>query len=125
MTQSYHSHILNGTSRTYVITTQNVECYGGQNHKFKGGSTYSLHFHVTMEEWDEESMYEVPSLSEASAAALVMKHVNRFNGLHGSFDYITNIEVVVSPFDTPDHPTWNGHVDKLIEEIEDAQMEVA
>jgi len=119
------THIKLGTARTYVITTQNVECYGGANHKFKGGSTYSIHFHVTMEEWDEESMYEVPSLSEASAAALVMKHVNRFNGLQGSFDYITDIKVVASPFETPDHPTWNGHADKLIEEIEESQVEVA
>jgi len=116
----------------YVITTQNVEEYGTNFHKFKGGSDYVIGFDVETLVYEENaygegehSYYHSPSLTEASAAALVMKHVNRFNGLHGSFDYITNIEVVVSPFDTPDHPTWNGHVDKLIEEIEDAQMEVA
>jgi hypothetical protein len=115
-------NIKNGTSRTYVIYTQNVEEYGENFHKFKGGSQYSLHFNVTMEEYDEETTYEVPSLTEASAAALVMKHVNRYNGLRGSFDYITSIEVVSSPFNTPDHPDWNGHVDQLIEEIESSKV---
>ena len=67
----------------------------------------------------EHSYYNSPSLTEASVAALVMKHVNRLNGLSGSFDYITNIEVIESPFNTPDHPTWRGGAEDLIEEIED------
>jgi hypothetical protein len=29
------NHIKNGTSRTYVVTTQNVEEYGDNFHKFK------------------------------------------------------------------------------------------
>ena len=33
-------------------------------------------------------------MSEASVAAEVMKHVNRYNGLSGSFDYITEIDKV-------------------------------
>ena len=43
----------------------------------------------------EHSYYESPSLTEASVAALVMQHVNRYNGLRGSFDYITNIFCIV------------------------------
>jgi hypothetical protein len=31
-------------------------------------------------------------VTEASVAAEVMKNVNRYNGLRGSFDYITTIE---------------------------------
>jgi hypothetical protein len=126
------NHIKNGTSRTYVVTTQNVEEYGDNFHKFKGGSVYSVHFSVEKLIFEEDafgegehSYYNSPSLTEASVAALVMKHVNRFNGLNGSFDYVTNIEVVESPFDTPDHPEWNGHADKLIAEIEESQLEVA
>ena len=110
--------IKNGTARWYVITTQNLEEYGENFHKFKGGSEYVVGFHVDLEPWDDEHMYEVPSLTEASVAALVMKHVNRYNGLRGSFDYITNIEVIDSPFDTPDHPTWRGTEEDLIFEIE-------
>jgi hypothetical protein len=50
-----------------------------------------------------------------------MKHVNRYNGLNGSFDYITNIEVIDSPFNTPDHPTWRGTEEDLISEIKNEQ----
>jgi hypothetical protein len=127
------SNIKNGTSRTYVITTQNVEEYGTNFHKFKGGSTYSVHFEVTEAIYEENaygegehSYYHVPSLTEASVAALVMKHVNRFNGLRGSFDYITDITVVNSPFDTPDHPDFSGWDTQLIEEIDAVnKLEVA
>jgi hypothetical protein len=66
----------------------------------------------------EHSYYESPSLTEASVAALVMKHVNRYNGLNGSFDYITQIDVIDSPFNTPDHPTWSGDAETLIEELD-------
>jgi len=117
--------IKDGTARWYVVTTQNVEEYGTNYHKFKGGSEYVIGYHVEKCIFEEDaygeglhSYYEAPSLTEASVAALVMKHVNRYNGLNGSFDYITNIEVVDSPFNTPDHPTWNGHVETLIEELD-------
>ena len=110
--------IVDGNARWYIIQTQNLEEYGTNFHKFKGGSEYCVYFEVTQEPWDDEYMYEVPSLTEASVAALVMKHVNRYNGLRGSFDYITDIKVVDSPFDTPDHPTWRGTEEDLIFEIE-------
>ena len=109
--------IVDGNARWYIIQTQNLEEYGTNFHKFKVGSEYCVYFEVTQEPWDDEYMYEVPSLTEASAAALVMKHVNRHNGLRGSFDYITDIKVVDSPFDTPDHPTWKGTEEDLISEI--------
>ena len=110
--------IKDGNARWYIIQTQNLEEYGTNFHKFKGGEEYCGYFEVTHEPYDDEYMYEVPSLTEASVAALVMKHVNRFNGLRGSFDYITDIKVVDSPFDTPDHPTWRGTEEDLIFEIE-------
>ena len=47
--------------------------------------------------------YHVPSVTEASACALVMQHVNRFNGLRGSFDYITGVETV--PYDEKNQHT--------------------
>ena len=50
----------------YVITTQNLEEYGENFHKFKGGSTY-----VVGATKDDQIV------SEASVAAEVMKHVNR------------------------------------------------
>lgn len=109
--------IKDGTARWYVIQTQNLEEYGTNFHKFKGGSEYCVYFEVNLEPWDDEHMYEVPSLTEASVAALVMKHVNRYNGLNGSFDYITDIKVVDSPFDTPDHPDFRGDENDLINEI--------
>jgi len=58
-------------------------------------------------------------LTEASAAALVMKHVNRYNGLNGSFDYITSIEQIEGTFrsDEIDNPTWVGDVSELISEV--------
>ena len=111
--------IQDGNARWYVIQTQNLEEYGTNFHKFKGGSEYCVYFEVTLEPWDEEHMYEVPSLTEASVAALVMKHVNRYNGLNGSFDYITDIKVVDSPFDTPDHPDFRGDENDLINEIKE------
>jgi len=120
-----HKQILDGTARWYVVTTQNVEEYGVNFHKFKGGSEYVIGFHVEKCIFEENaygegehSYYEAPSLTEASVAALVMKHVNRYNGLNGSFDYITNIEVIDSPFNTPDHPTWGGDAETLIEELD-------
>lgn len=124
--------IYDGTARWYVIDTQNLEEYGENYHKFKGGSTYVVSFHVEKCIWEENaygegehSYYHSPSLTEASVAALVMKHVNRYNGLRGSFDYITNIEVIDSPFDTPDHPDWRGDEESLILEIDAKVGEVA
>lgn len=118
--------IKDGTARWYVVNTQNLEEYGTNFHKFKGGSEYVVGFHVDKLVFEENaygegehSYYESPSLTEASVAALVMKHVNRLNGLSGSFDYITNIEVIDSPFNTPDHPTWRGGAEDLISEIND------
>lgn len=118
--------IKDGTARWYVVNTQNLEEYGTNFHKFKGGSEYVIGFHVDKLVFEENaygegehSYYESPSLTEASVAALVMKHVNRLNGLSGSFDYITNIEVIDSPFNTPDHPTWRGGAEDLISEIND------
>ena len=70
----------------YVIHTQNLEEDGENFHKFKGGSTY-----VVGATKDDSG---IPSVSEASVAAEVMKHVNRYNGLRGSFDYITEIDKV-------------------------------
>ena len=109
----------------YVITTQNVEEYGTNFHKFKGGSDYVIGFDVETHVYEENaygegkhSHYHVPSLTEASAAALVMKHVNRYNGLSGSFDYITSMEVGDRPFDTPAHPTWQGDISEVIGERE-------
>lgn len=120
-----HKQILDGTARWYVVTTQNVEEYGANFHKFKGGSEYVIGFHVEKCIFEEDaygegehSYYESPSLTEASVAALVMKHVNRYNGLNGSFDYITQIDVIDSPFNTPDHPTWGGDAETLIEELD-------
>ena len=120
-----HKQILDGTARWYVVTTQNVEEYGANFLKFKGGSEYVIGFHVEKCIFEEDaygegehSYYESPSLTEASVAALVMKHVNRYNGLNGSFDYITQIDVIDSPFNTPDHPTWSGDAETLIEELD-------
>jgi hypothetical protein len=120
-----HKQILDGTARWYVVTTQNVEEYGANFHKFKGGSEYVIGFHVEKCIFEEDaygegehSYSESPSLTEASVAALVMKHVNRYNGLNGSFDYITQIDVIDSPFNTPDHPTWSGDAETLIEELD-------
>ena len=56
--------IQDGNARWYVIQTQNLEEYGTNFHKFKGGSEYCVYFEVTLEPWDEEHMYEVPSLTE-------------------------------------------------------------
>ena len=85
----------------YVITTQNLEEYGENFHKFKGGSTYVVGATLSKEIYEkdaygegEHSYYEVPSVTEASVAAEVMKHVNKYNGLSGSFDYITDIDKV-------------------------------
>jgi len=87
----------------YVINTQNLEEYGDNYHKFKGGSTYVINATISKEIFEkdaygpgEHDYYEVPSINEASVAAEVMKHVNRYNGLRGSFDYITNIDKVYS-----------------------------
>jgi hypothetical protein len=115
------------TSATYVIHTQNLEEYGTDFHKFKGGSTYNVHFDLKELIFEEDAFgpgkhqyYKQPSLSQASVAALVMQHVNRYNGLQGSFDYITSIETV-SLFDTPDHPDFNGRAEDLIQEINQAK----
>ena len=116
--------IKDGTARWYVVNTQNLEEYGTNFHKFKGGSEYVVNFHVDKLVFEEDaygegehSYYESPSLTEASVAALVMQHVNRYNGLRGSFDDITSIEVIDSPFNTPDHPTWRGTKDDLVDEL--------
>jgi len=111
----------------YVITTQNVEEYGTNFHKFKGGSDYVIGFDVETLVYEENaygegehSYYHSPSLTEASAAALVMKHVNRYNGLNGSFDYITSIEVQEGDFrsDEIDNPTSVGDISELLRELE-------
>ena len=85
----------------YVIQTQNLEEYGDNFHKFKGGSTYVVQATISKEIFEKDAYgegihdyYEVPSVTEASVAAEVMKHVNRYNGLSGSFDYITDIDKV-------------------------------
>ena len=64
------------------------------------------------------------SLGEASAAALVMQHVNRRNGLKGSFDYITDIEkfdkeILKTDSQVVDHSLsdWFGTVEELINEL--------
>ena len=87
----------------YVIHTQNLEEYGENFHKFKGGSTYVVGATLSKEIFEKDAYgegihdyYEVPSVSEASVAAEVMKHVNRYNGLSGSFDYIREIETMTS-----------------------------
>jgi hypothetical protein len=109
----------------YVITTQNLEEYGENFHKFKGGSEYVVHYTITDLVYEENaygegshSYYESPSLTRASACALVMQHVNRYNGLRGSFDYITDVQEGVSIFDTPDHPTFNGHKEDLVSDLQ-------
>lgn len=85
----------------YQITTQNVEEYGENFYKYKGGSVYYVKFEVTQEIFEENAYgegihdyYNCPSLTEATATALVMQHVNRWNGLYGSFDYVTGCETV-------------------------------
>tara|TARA_A200000159_G_C7337057_1_gene345517 strand:+ start:5569 stop:5952 length:384 start_codon:yes stop_codon:yes gene_type:complete len=117
--------------KTYCITTQNVEEYGTNFYKYKGGFEYNINFPVTHEVYEENaygegehSYYECPGVTEATACALVMQHVNRYNGLQGSFDYITSCEVVDSPFDTFDHPVFNGTIDELIEEIESEKVTI-
>ena len=87
----------------YIVNTQNLEEYGSNFHKFKGGSTYVVHAELTKEIFEkdaygpgEHDYYQVPSVTEASVAAEVMKHVNRYNGLSGSFDYIREIETMTS-----------------------------
>jgi len=107
-------------TKTYIITTQNVEEYGTNFHKFKGGSTYHVHFNVTQQQYDDEYTYEVPSLTEASAAALVMQHVNRYNGLRGSFDYITNIEVGALPHGEKDFDGWEADLVAGIKAVKEA-----
>ena len=118
--------IKDGTARWYVVDTKNLEEYGDNFHKFKGGSQYVIGYHVDKLVFEEDafgegehSYYNSPSVTEASVAALVMKNVNRLNALNGSFDYITNTDVINSPFNTPDHPTWRGTSEDLIAEIED------
>lgn len=85
----------------YKITTQNVEEYGENFYKYKGGSDYFVTFETTKEIFEKDAFgegkhdyYYPPSLTQATACALVMQHVNRYNGLQGSFDYITDCEVV-------------------------------
>lgn len=85
----------------YQITTQNLEEYGENFYKYKGGSVYYVKFDVTQEIYEKNAYgegihdyYNCPSLTEASACALVMQHVNRWNGLYGSFDYITGCETI-------------------------------
>ena len=70
--------IKDGTARWYVVNTQNLEEYGTNFHKFKGGSEYVVNFHVDKLVFEEDaygegehSYYESPSLTEASVAALI------------------------------------------------------
>ena len=102
----------------YVIHTQNLEEYGENFHKFKGGSTYVVNATISKEIFEkdaygpgEHDYYEVPSVTEASVAAEVMKHVNRYNGLRGSFDYITEINRVYSH--TEDDVYFEGTFEEL------------
>ena len=50
--------IKDGTARWYVIDTQNLEEYGENYHKFKGGSTYVVSFHVEEFIWEENAYGE-------------------------------------------------------------------
>lgn len=107
----------------YQINTQNVEEYGTNFYKYKGGCTYIVSFDVTKEIFEEDAYgpgnhdyYHVPSVTEASACALVMQHVNRFNGLSGSFDYITGVETV--PYEESESAYFCGSFDDLVAEIE-------
>jgi hypothetical protein len=43
--------IKDGTARWYVVNTQNLEEYGTNFHKFKGGSEYVVNFHVDKLIW--------------------------------------------------------------------------
>ena len=75
----------------------------------------------------EHSYYEVPSVSEASVAAEVMKHVNMHNGLRGSFDYITQIEKMPSVDANAllYNQDFNGTFEELIAERVDSVKEQA
>tara|TARA_R110001592_G_scaffold357674_1_gene661285 strand:+ start:1469 stop:1843 length:375 start_codon:yes stop_codon:yes gene_type:complete len=117
--------------KTYIIQTQNLEEYGDNYHKFKGGSEYIITFESNKEIYEEDAFgegiheyYMSDSLGEASAAALVMQHVNRRNGLKGSFDYITDIEkfdneILKTDIQVVDHclSDWFGTVEELINEL--------
>ena len=98
----------------YKIYTQNVEEYGENFYKYKGGSTYFVKFDTTKEIWE---------LTEATACALVMQHVNRYNGLSGSFDYITNCEVVHQyQIDEEESPVFfTGTSSDLIADIDNSR----
>ena len=105
----------------YVITTQNLEEYGDNFHKFKGGSTYVVGATLSKEIFEKDAYgvgkhdyYEVPSINEASVAAEVMKHVNRYNGLRGSFDYITSIDRVY--LNTEEDIDFEGTFEELCKE---------
>lgn len=120
----------NERKSAYVVTTQNLEEYGTNFHKFKGGSQYVVYYTISKEIYEEDaygkgehSYYECPHVTEASVAAEVMKHVNMHNGLRGSFDYITEIESDVSVFETPDHPEFLGTFEELIAERESSVLE--
>lgn len=118
--------------KTYIIQTQNLEEYGDHYHKFKGGSEYVITFESKKEIYEEDAFgegvheyYMCDSLGEASAAALVMQHVNKRNGLKGSFDYITDIEksnkeILKTDRQIGDHSLsdWFGTVEELINELE-------
>ena len=114
----------------YKIYTQNVEEYGENFYKYKGGSTYFVKFDTTKEIWEENAhgegkheYYYPPSLTEATACALVMQHVNRYNGLQGSFDYITNCEVVHQyQIDEEESPVYfTGTSSDLIADIDNSR----
>jgi len=117
--------------KAYIITTQNLEEYGENYHKFKGGSAYVVHGTLSHEIYEEDaygpgehSYYEVPSITEASVAAEVMKHVNMHNGLRGSFDYITNIETVdaIDCIGQYDDAYFKGDFDELIFSIKEYEV---
>ena len=108
----------------YVINTQNLEEYGENFHKFKGGSTYVVHTELNKEIFEKDyygpgkhDYYYSPKVTKASAAAEVMKHVNAYNGLEGSFDYITDIDqMTLETYETDPvlYADWEGPFEKLI-----------
>lgn len=116
----------------YQITTQNVEEYGENFYKYKGGSVYYVTFEVTQEIFEKDAYgegvhdyYNVPSLTEATATALVMQHVNRYNGLYGSFDYVTGCETIhpsdIEKESMGDNSYFFGTVSDLVADIDNSR----
>ena len=116
-------------NKCYIVETQNLEEYGENIHKFKGGQTYIITFESTREVYEEDAFgkgmheyYMCDSLSEPSAAALVMKHVNKANGLRGSFDYIVDIKLDTTLDLNKDYCDWWGTKEELINELSEAEL---